>query len=186
MEIMEIKLRKKIEEKISKKKIDAHKVFSQRLCTMLHFSVIWRMFLSKQQQNSKRLVANETNQSELRTEIPLCEIHWKAQWFESANKSNSPKTPNTSQIDAKTRKATNHFESVGDRCDFGPLKSGSNWYFSPIFSPNQMRTFNLICDHKIRLDWDKRTSIYVYWTYRIHCLLQTNYNHYRRSTTFWV
>lgn len=38
---------------------------------------------------------------------------------------NLPKTPNVSQTVVNNKKATNHFTSVGDRLDFGPLKSGS-------------------------------------------------------------
>lgn len=50
---------------------------------------------------------------------------------------NSPQTPNVSQAAVKTKKAINQYVSVADRRDFGPLKSGSYWYFSPIFQMKQ-------------------------------------------------
>lgn len=47
---------------------------------------------------------------------------------------NSPQTPTVSQTVVKTKNATNQYISVGDRRDFGPLKSGSYWYFSPVYT----------------------------------------------------
>lgn len=38
---------------------------------------------------------------------------------------NLPQTPRVSQTVVKAKKATNQYISVGDRRDFGPLKSGS-------------------------------------------------------------
>lgn len=38
---------------------------------------------------------------------------------------NLPQIPNVSQKAVKIKNATNQYTSVGDRRDFGPLKSGS-------------------------------------------------------------
>lgn len=92
-----------------------------------------------------------------------------------------PLIPKLSQTAVKIKKATNQYTSVGDRRDFGPLKSGSYWYFSPVNSPNEMRIINvnfynwkdyiLILILKISLWFNHLTY------HTCYCLKKTDYMH---------
>lgn len=91
---------------------------------------------------------------------------------------NLPQTLIVSQMRVKTMKPTSQYTSVGDRLvfDFGPLKSGSYWYFSPTIFTRRCKNINFYSPSQFCFRFCKKLHFVSYLIYRIHCLLQTNYN----------